>query len=83
MLLIVFFLTITNFCFGKDLLIFHDKNFLGCLNCSEYDANSICNQYGTYGNEYSGNRHIFSFMRFLSVKFNTVGKKVSNLCLIY
>ena len=31
------------------------KVYLGCLNCSEYDQNSIWNQYGTYGSKYSAN----------------------------
>lgn len=30
----------------------HDV-YLGCINCSEYDSDSICNGYGKYGNEYS------------------------------
>ena len=29
-----------------------DNKFLGCLNCSEYDADSICNLYGEYGSKY-------------------------------
>jgi hypothetical protein len=33
---------------GKD----HDV-YLGCLNCSKYDQNSIWNQYGTYGSKYN------------------------------
>ena len=39
------------------LLIFGGEGghseFLGCLNCSEYDPKSICNEYGEYGGEYS------------------------------
>jgi hypothetical protein len=27
--------------------------YLGCLNCNEYDSNSVWNQYGNYGNKYS------------------------------
>jgi hypothetical protein len=30
----------------------HDQ-YLGCLNCSNYDANSIWNSYGKYGNSYN------------------------------
>jgi len=30
------------------------KTFLGCLNCSKTDPNSVHNLYGTYGNAYSG-----------------------------
>ena len=33
---------------GKD-----HRDFLGCVNCSEYDSNSIRNKNGTYGSEYS------------------------------
>lgn len=29
------------------------KQFLGCLNCSEYDSNSVMNSYGNYGSSYS------------------------------
>jgi hypothetical protein len=27
--------------------------FVGCLNCSRYDASSVCNRYGDYGSRYS------------------------------
>lgn len=30
----------------------HDK-FLGCLNCNQFDPNSIWNEFGTYGSEFS------------------------------
>ena len=40
---------------AQDLLIFggsgHD-DFLGCLKCNVYSSESVCNEYGTYGNEY-------------------------------
>lgn len=29
------------------------KTFLGCLNCSQYDSGSVCNQYGENGSAYS------------------------------
>ena len=29
------------------------KEYLGCLDCSEFAADSICNGYGKYGNEFS------------------------------
>lgn len=32
----------------------HDV-YLGCLNCNQYDSNSIWNEYGTYGNKYGAN----------------------------
>jgi len=39
------------------LLLFGDANhktFLGCLNCSQFDSGSICNQSGQNGSEFSG-----------------------------
>jgi hypothetical protein len=39
------------------LLLFGDANhktFLGCLNCSQFDSGSICNQTGQNGSEFSG-----------------------------
>ena len=38
------------------LLLFGDpdhKTFLGCLNCSQYDGGSVCNQYGEHGSKYN------------------------------
>ncbi len=29
------------------------KQYLGCITCSEFDSNSICNEFGTYGNSFS------------------------------
>ena len=49
-----FFLVYSGFSYGQELLLFSDDNkFLGCLNCSEYNSESICNEYGTYGSEYN------------------------------
>ena len=44
--------------FANDLLLFGGSNrdeFLGCLVCNEYSAESACNEYGKYGNEYGSN----------------------------
>lgn len=39
-----------------ELLLFggsgHDE-FLGCVDCNEYSSESICNEYGKFGNDYS------------------------------
>lgn len=38
------------------LLLFagmNHKQFLGCLNCSKYDEDSVSNKYGSYGSPYS------------------------------
>lgn len=50
-------------CFGqsvlaRDLLLYGGSNhdeFLGCLVCSEYRSDSVCNEYGKYGSEYRSN----------------------------
>ena len=31
----------------------NNQTYLGCVNCSSYDKDSIFNEYGTYGNSYS------------------------------
>ena len=37
-----------------DLLLFSSTDtFHGCLDCSRYDGDSVCNRYGTYGSRYS------------------------------
>ena len=56
--LIVFTLLIfiTNIVFCQALYIFGSDDydvFLGCINCSRYDSNSIWNSYGNYGSKYS------------------------------
>ncbi len=56
--LIVFTLLIfiTNIVFCQALYIFGGDDydvFLGCINCSRYDSNSIWNSYGNYGSKYS------------------------------
>ena len=39
-----------------DYLLFSDDNdFHGCLDCSKYDSNSVCNKYGEYGSKYNSN----------------------------
>ena len=35
------------------LLFSEDNHFHGCLDCSKYDSDSICNKYGDYGSKYS------------------------------
>lgn len=41
----------------------HDE-FLGCLNCSEFDSESLCNEFGTYGSEFSGDSIWNEFSQF-------------------
>jgi hypothetical protein len=41
--------TIALLLFGGD----GHKTFLGCLNCGQYDAGSICNKYGQQGSKYN------------------------------
>lgn len=50
------FLSFGFFANGQTLHLYggsgHD-DYLGCLNCSNYDKNSIWNTYGTYGSSYN------------------------------
>ena len=42
----------------KKLMLFGGKNnrqYLGCLSCSQYDGEAITNEYGNYGNRYATN----------------------------
>lgn len=42
----------------KALLLFggtDHKTFLGCLNCSDQSAVSVCNEFGRYGSEFQSN----------------------------
>ena len=56
--MIVFFalaFSFTETTFGKEFLLLREspKKFLGCFGCSEFNSDSICNEYGTFGNSYS------------------------------
>lgn len=54
--LIAFFLFVTHYALAQVLYIYGGKDhdvYLGKLNASEYDSESIWNEYGTYGSEYS------------------------------
>jgi len=56
---LILFLLFPSFAFSqKALLLYGGKDhdvYLGCLNCSEYDSDSIWNEYGKYGSEYNSN----------------------------
>lgn len=54
--LIASFLFVTHYALAQVLYIYGGKDhdvYLGKLNASEYDSESIWNEYGTYGSEYS------------------------------
>ena len=52
--ILILSITISSFILGQDYLLYSDDNdYLGCLNCSKYNSQSICNKYGTYGNKYN------------------------------
>lgn len=55
-LLTIVFLFLSAACPATELLLFgggsHDV-FIGCLNCSEHDAGSVCNKYGDQGSKYN------------------------------
>ena len=41
---------------NNEYLIFSDdgeNKFLGCIGCGTFNSKSICNEFGTYGNEFS------------------------------
>lgn len=43
---------------SNELLLFGgdgNRDYLGCLVCSEYRSDSVCNEFGTYGNEFGSN----------------------------
>jgi len=51
----------------EKLLIFggsDHKTYLGCLNCSEYDKDSVFNTYGSHGSEYSSVSIMNSYSEF-------------------
>ena len=57
---LTYFLILFSIYFSKtlyaDLLLFSDDDkYLGCLDCSKYNNDSICNEYGTYGSKYNSN----------------------------
>lgn len=44
--------------FGQTLHLYggdNNKQYLGCLNCNNYDSDSIWNEYGNYGSSYNSN----------------------------
>jgi hypothetical protein len=52
----LFFATLSFNCISQTLHIYggqNHKEYLGCLNCNNYDTNSIWNEYGTYGSIYN------------------------------
>lgn len=54
----ILFLLLTNLGSSQTLHLYGGNNndeYLGCLNCSSYDSDSIWNEYGTYGSSYSSN----------------------------
>ena len=59
--------------FASELLLFgesgHDK-FLGCLTCSEFSSDSICNGFGPYGSEFSS-KGIFNEFAGFGNEFNS------------
>lgn len=49
---------VSRFVNGQTLHLYGGPNhdvYLGCLNCNNYDSNSIWNTYGNYGSVYNSN----------------------------
>ena len=49
---------------------YNHKTYLGCWNCSENATDSIFNEYGTYGSEYSGTSIYNSYSQYGSAYSN-------------
>jgi hypothetical protein len=45
------------------------QTFLGCVNCSKFEADSICNQFGRFGSEFQG-ESIWNMFGTYGSKFN-------------
>jgi hypothetical protein len=48
------------------------KTFLGCVNCNEYHAQSVFNQYGSFGSSYSSTSVLNKYAEFGS-KYSSYG----------
>lgn len=71
--LLLFFVSPAQAQNGVALLLFGGeghKTFLGCLNCNQYNAGSICNKYGQQGSKYN-NDSIWN-------KYGSYGSRYSN-----
>ena len=56
--LVLLFLFITSLTYCQTLHLYGGSNhdiYLGCLNCSNFDTNSVWNEYGKYGSSYNTN----------------------------
>ena len=51
LLILAIFFGLTTFAQTKELFLFSEETFLGCIGCSDRDENSICNERGKYGNK--------------------------------
>ncbi len=61
--------------FSQTLHIYGGQNnetYLGCINCNTLDANSIWNEYGTYGNSYNS--------QCIWNEYGTYGNEYGNYC---
>jgi hypothetical protein len=47
------------------------RTYLGCLSCSQYDGESIFNEYGTYGSQYSAQSILNPYSAFGSLYSTT------------
>ncbi|MEJ8804395.1 hypothetical protein [Pontibacter sp. H249] len=73
--LILLLLIISGASYGQKLMLFggdNHKEYLGCLNCSEYSSESVWNEYSSYGNEYNS-KSIWN-------DYGTYGNEYSKYC---
>ncbi|SMC53797.1 hypothetical protein [Cellulophaga tyrosinoxydans] len=55
-LILISAVLLTSLNFGQKLHLYGGNNhevYLGCLNCTNYESDSIWNEYGTYGSSYN------------------------------
>ena len=52
-IVLVFSLMLSSFVSAELLLYSDDDKFHGCLDCTRFDTDSICNNFGTYGRRFN------------------------------
>ena len=65
--ILTFCLTGTVFAQDAKTMIFGGDNhdvYLGCLTCSEFDSDSVTNEFGTYGSEFSQESVLNDFSKY-------------------
>ena len=79
-----FLISVSPIASRADILLYStNEKFHGCLDCSRYDSESVCNRYGTFGNKYSSesiwNRYGVGSRYDASSPFNRYGEGLKML----